>query len=446
MLPPDTLTAGVHYEWQARTTDTLTHAVSAWSESGRFWAIGRPGAAVEDVSLVPSTRVGGARLGCGRNKVYAYTKGGQHMLGEITPLVSVEWGRLRDDISHCLITTAGFRYDCAEMLETLHTWMHELVVFRDGVRVWEGPITRILDSPEGLTIEAKDVMAWPYRRIMRQGYNDAFRVVNGVEFGDYTVVDRARLIILNALARDDPNVIPYLTTYNFPDDAGQSRIVPDFAKTAWEEVDDLAATGGLDYTTVGRRIILWDTHRAIGKLQEMRNENFSTPPVVTEYGMLLATTYGVTNNSGIYGTAERDPLGYGPVELLASAFGESEDNSAAAEETLTEEQRRALEIVLTSQAERGIASRWPAPIIVRVPDQATLTPQTEVDINHLVPGVWVPLRAQGTLRQIAQWQKLDVLNVTETASDAEKVSVTFSPAPNGGQDPDAEGGTEVVDA
>ena len=439
VLSEDTFIGGTHYEWQVRTTDTLTHAVSAWSESGLFWGIAHPGIAVEDVSLVPSTRVGGARLGCGRNKVYAYTKGGQHMLGEITPVVSIEWNRLRDDISRCLITTAGFRYDCGEMLETLHTWMHELVVFRDGVRVWEGPITRILDSPQGLTIEAKDVMAWPYRRIMRQGYNDAFRVVNGVEFGDFTVVERAKLIILNALARDDPNVIPYLTTYNFPDDAGQSRIVPDFAKTAWEEVDDLAATGGLDYTTVGRRIILWDTHRPIGRLQEMRNENFSAAPVVTEYGMQLATTYGVTNNSGIFGVVDRDPLSYGPVELLASAFGETEDANAAAEAALTREQREALERVLTGQAERGIASRYPAPIQVRVPDGSTLTPQTEVDINHLIPGVWVPLRAQGTLRQIAQWQKLDVVNVAETAEAAETVSVTFSPAPNAGQDPDVEG-------
>jgi hypothetical protein len=73
-----------------------------------------------------------------------------------------------------------------------------------------------------------------------------------------------------------------------------------------------------------------------------------------------------------------------------------------------------------------------------VPDGSTLTPETEVDINHLIPGVWVPLRAQGTLREIAQWQKLDVVNVTESADEAEKVSVTFSPAPNGGQDPDAD--------
>ena len=439
VLPPDTFVAGVHYEWQVRTTDRLTHAVSAWSDSGFFWAIGAPGAAVLDVSLIPSNRVNGAQLGCGHNKVYAYVKGGQHMLGEITPLVSVEWGRLRDDLSHCQITTAGFRNDCGEMLASLRTWMHELVVFRDGVRVWEGPITRIQDTPQGLTIEAKDVMVWPYRRIMRQGYNDAFRVVNGVEFGDFTVVERARLIILNALARDDPNVIPYLTTFNFPDDAGQSRIVPDYSKTSWEEVDDLAATAGLDYTTVGRRIILWDTHRAIGKLQELRNDNFSNSPIVTEYGMLLATTYAVTNNSGIFGVVERDPLGYGPVELLASAFGESEaDAGAVVEEVLTSEARLALEKVLTSQAERGIASRYPAPVQVRVPDGSTLTPETEVDINHLIPGVWVPLRASGTLREIAQWQKLDVVNVTETADEAEKVSVTFSPAPNGGQDPDSE--------
>lgn len=441
LVPAGTFGPGARYEWQVRTQDTLTSAVSDWSPSETFWGTVAPGSAVTG-SVIPRAFDSPQMLGCGHNRVFVYRKGGTHLVGEITPLVDVTWRRVRDDLSNILLHTNGWGVDCGRMLADIHTWTHELVVFRDGKRVAEGPITRIEDSANGLEIEAKDVMAWLYRRIMRQGYNDAYRVVNGVELGNYTVVERALLIALNALAPDDPNVIPYLTTFDFPDDAGQSRVVEDFAKTAYEEIDDMAATAGLDYTTVGRRIMFWDTHRPIGRLPEMRTGNFTAPPVITEYGMQLATTYGVTNNNGIYGLAERGPEPYGLVELLASAYGETQTPAAGSEEVLTSAARLALQQTLTSQAVRGIGPRFPAPVVVRVPDGTAVTPETPIDINHLVPGVWVPLRAEGTLRTIAQWQKLDLVEVNETSTSAEQVRVTFSPAPNGGADPDADPLTE----
>src|SRR6185436_18290223 len=96
--------------------------------------------------------------------------------------------------------------------------------------------------------------------------------------GLLSVVRRAALLITQALAPFDPNVLPYLTALEFANDAKESRIVADWSRSCWEEVDDLAATGGLDYCTVGRRIILWDTHRPIGRLPEMRDGDFSDSP------------------------------------------------------------------------------------------------------------------------------------------------------------------------
>jgi hypothetical protein len=118
-----------------------------------------------------------------------------------------------------------------------------------------------------------------------------------------------------------------------------------------------------------------------------------------------------------------------------SSFGE---DAAGSTEVLTAAQQQAAVEVLTEQANRGIASRYPAPYIVRVPDNSQLMPDVPVGINQLVPGVWIPLRAQGTAVEIAQWQKLDQVQVTQDDS-GEQVKVTMSPAPNAGQDPDAEG-------
>jgi hypothetical protein len=59
-----------------------------------------------------------------------------------------------------------------------------------------------------------------------------------------------------------------------------------------------------------------------------------------------------------------------------------------------------------------------------------------VDIQMIVPGVWVPLSSGATCRTVTQWQKLDSMTVHQDGS-GEQVTVVMSPAPGAGQDPDA---------
>jgi hypothetical protein len=462
-VPGNRFQAGFLYEWQIRTySDHNVETPSGWSESGLFVAATEPGSAITEPPLAEDLRPAGA-LGCGHHRVFVYDRGGQVLRGEIKPLVRVLWGRKRDDIANCIVDTNGFDQDCCELLGSLQSWAHELVVFRDGDRVFEGPITRITYTSTSVEIEAKDVMAYLYRRVMRQGYNDSYRRIDltpksppkplpSTGGGPYTiiglntVVDRALQITLNALAYQDPNVLPYVTAIRYDDDAVQSRIVPDYSRTAWEEIDDLAATAGLDYTTVGRRIVYWDTHRMIGRLPEMRDNDFSDPVIVTEYGMQLSNFFAVTNNNGIAGVAY--PLNhnannwfkdYGPVEMVASSYGEQE-GAAVSTDALTPRQRDALVSSLRKQAVRNIADRYPVPVVVRVPDNSALSPQVNLSINQLIPGVWIPLRATLTCRQFAQWQKLDEVTVEEVGGQ-EAVRIIMSPAPHGGDDdPDLSGG------
>jgi len=451
-LPPDTFVPGYQYEWQVRTYDTVgTGVASGWSASGTFWGIGTPGELALGPPIADSPFIQGA-LGCGEYRAFIYAQGGMRVIGEITPMTDLNFKRVRDDISNCLIHSNGFGQDCCALYASLRCWMHEIVVFRDGVRVWEGPITRIGYTVDSVEIEAKDVMGYLYRRVMRQGYNDSYQTVPGSEVDPkerivlpvLNVVERAERIIINALAPYDPNVLPYLTSIKFSDDAKQSRVVPDFNQTAWEQVDDLAATAGLDYTVIGRRIILWDTHRLLGKLPEMRDGDFSDPPVVTEYGMQTCNYMVVTNNSGVYAAArpvhETTPFqSYGPIEMVASDYAGSD---AATDDVLTAEARQDLIDNLTDQARRNIDDRWPTPVIVRVPDNSTLNPAIAVGFDQLVPGVWIPLRSTATCREVVQWQKLDSVTVNVDAGGGEKVQVVMSPAPNGG-DPDADAAAEA---
>jgi hypothetical protein len=432
VLPAGSLMPGFRYEWAARTYRTSDGTVSDWSDSSYFRSIdtiGSTGSAPQVIDATPSPG-----LGTGTHRAFIYDRGGRIIRGELTPLNSVTWGRKRDDIGSASVTVSGFGDDCGELLRNTHTWINELVIFRDGVRVFEGPITLLTDSVDGFTIQADDVMRYVYRRIMRQGYNDSYHLIQGQPEGLLTVVRRASLIIADALARDDPNVLAHLTPIMYDDDARQSRVVADYAKTAWEEVDDMAANAGLDYSTIGRRIILNDTHRPIGRLPEMRGADFTDPPVISEYGMQLADYYAVTNGTGEWGAVEQNNSPYGGVEILVSSFSENSTDEAQA---LTPQALSKLRAALTDQAKRGIVQRYPAPYVVRVPDNSQLLPSVQVGINQLVPGVWIPLRAQGTAIEIAQWQKLDAMQVEEVKGN-EKVTVTMSPAPGRGADPDAD--------
>jgi hypothetical protein len=434
VLPENTFGSGIRYEWQVRTY-TSTEFVSDWSDSATFWGTA-PGSAVREVRS-PVLWVPAPSLGSGHNRAFIYARGGEQILGEIGKTDKIVWGRKRDDISIADVDVSDLSN--REFLSSIRSLMHELVIFRDGERVWEGPITSITYPSGKLRLQARDVMFWPYRRIMRQGYNDAYRLVNGQQVGLRTVVERATLIVMNCLAYDDPNVLDYLTPITHESDARQSRSAPDYSRMAWEEIDDIAATGGLDYTVVGRRIVFWDTHQPLGRLPEMRSGDFADPPVVSEYGVATANHFGVTNNNGVYGIAQRgvvdrDPLYYGWVEQLASAYGETA--STADSTTLTRTAKENLSRTLSEQADRNISGRWPTPLIVRVPDNTTLNPDINIGIQQLVPGVWIPLRAEHELRELAQWQKLDSITVTEEKT--EKITVVMSPAPNAGEDPDAD--------
>jgi hypothetical protein len=447
-LDPETFNPAVHYEWQVRTT-TSSITTSAWSQSQFFWSANTPGVAIDPIGL-DQTREQGT-LGSHTNRIFVYTQGGGVLLGEITPCYQKTWHRKRDAIANCLVHVNQWDRDQQAFYRTLKPWAHEIVVFRNGERVFEGPITRIDGDRSSLEIEAKDVMAYVYRRIMRQGYNDSYQINNGEQVGLNTVVWRARQIIMNALVYHDPNVLPYLSVLQHPQDAIQSRVVKDYTKTAWQEIDDLAATAGLDYTTIGRRIVLNDTHQPIGRLPEMGDGDFSEPPRVTVYGMSYATDFAATNNNGVYGLAIRRDRGVIPafglpiitdftdtgyVEMIASEYGES-DVAGAGTDSMTPEQIARLVATLEAQAERNIANRFPMPVVVRVPDNATLSPDINLGMRQLIPGVWIPLRSSGGVIEASQWQKLDSMTVEETDA-GEKISVIMSPAPNQGVDPDAE--------
>lgn len=416
LLPPG------HYEWRVQTRDT-NGVWSFYSPVVRFWVVAAPQSG--EVKPIPSETIDGATLGCGTHRVEIFRRGGLNRVGELTQISYVDYGRVRDDISTSKIVISGWDVDCGELLANLQTWAYEVVITRENGyssdRVWEGPITLLTYEVDKVTIESKDVIGYAYRRIIKQAMSDT---KNGA-----TVTARAAQVVQNAFAPDDPNVLAYLNVLSQPDDAMQYRSTPAYARTAFEEIDDMAANAGLDYTVVGRSILLWSTRNKIGTLPEFRDVDLGSPPIVSEYGMNMANVYAISDGNGIWGQATRgldvsgnDPI-YGLVEMLSSTWA-----TDSADETGTYTQEGVATVVesFEESAERSIASRYPPPVIVRVPDNTTLNPGTVLSIQHLVPGVAIPLRSTGTLRTVVAMQKLDSMRVVEQ-NGKETISITLSP-------------------
>lgn len=198
-----------------------------------------------------------------------------------------------------------------------------------------------------------------------------------------------------------------------------ARTLP-YEMTAFEHIDNYAARGGLDYTVVGRSILFFDVHQRIGQTPLVTADDFLGDPIITQYGMELATYVAMTDGKGNFGDAGGVDPYYGEWEILHQAYDEDAQGSNPEDPPSVEE--------LRSQARRTYLQGSKPPLVVRVPDNTSLNPNGVLTISDLVPGVWIPLSASLPGRAVSQMQKLDSMTVEETAEAGEDIKVTLSPA------------------
>lgn len=363
-------------------------------------------------------------LHCEQHTVFIYDRGGDRLLGTLGPLSRVKWERLRDDISQATAYVAARNHECNTALGLAAAGRSEMVIYRGDERVWEGPITHIAYQGDSVEVTARDVIHYAYRTIMKEEYNNAFpNIVKAVR--------RIERILRTEMARMEAqnppvNVLPHLVVHETPDSAGTSAHTLPFEMTVFEHMDNLAARGGLDYCAVGRGIHLWDVHEPLGMTAMIGAEDFIGDVVITEYGMDLATVAAITDGKGRAGIVGGSDPFYGLVEVLETAF----DESSGDQWDDTDEQPEPPSIAeMRSQAQRILAGRNPAPVVVRVPDNSTLNPNGTLAVADLVPGTFIPLTASLPGRTLSQMQKLDRVTFEETADAGETIQVVLSPAP-----------------
>lgn len=369
---------------------------------------------------------------------FIFDRGGQKRISPLLDISSIRWERGRDEMTEATVRLeADSCARQAELIQSLRTHRHELVIYRGSQRVWEGPLYRIGSYATHVEIVAKDVLAYifatPLSRVwdntaagdgvmpMTQRFENIINyelTTNRTQYVYNAGTDTWDPVPVVAWENIDPpiNVLPFLDVHHFPNEAETAAKTLPYEMTIGEHLLSAARVSGIDFTAVGRRIVLWDVSRHLGRLPQMTDANFYSNVIVTEYGSDHQQSAYVVGQEGVYGQAiNLDNLDYyGPWTNVYTAYNEEGDNLPSQAE-------------LNSQAQRNLTGRSPAPIEVRIPDNSSIILSDEITIDLLVPGVQVPLLATLNARQISQMQKIDHLVVTEDA-EREEIKVTLTPA------------------
>lgn len=334
--------------------------------------------------------------GCGVHQAYVVDRDGA-VVTPVDILVLVEWTRVLDDVStaHVVINPDG---DCCAALGNVRTWRHKLVIARDGVTVWEGPIIQAEWSFGKVELWASDVLVWLDRRVPHQS----------ITFDGTDLTDIANWLIEDGFAPDDPgHTVEILGSAGVE---GGREYTVDIGQTG-DHLRDLADTG-LDYTAVGSTIVLMpeDWSANVGMLTDV---DLPAGLIVAEDGSALATRYIVhgDEDSGVRGVSGGTDAYYG---LLERSVEETSVKTSSSAEAAARSRR---------------AANYPVPVFLSS-DEVTLSPEAAVEVGRLVPGWCVDVATAATCRPLTQRLKIVGLKVSEDG-DGESVQVALAPMSSG---------------
>jgi hypothetical protein len=363
-----------------------------------------------------------SEIGCGIHTAHIYRKGGLIRVMELTPLTKVVWNRIRDDISGANVFV-GITPECASELANLKSVVQELHIFRNGVKVWEGPITRLEFRYDTVEVWAQDILWVAKHTALSKGYDQ--KGTRKAKCGwrmNWLLKDMT-------YAKDgDPwKVLNRIQWKQGGDEPETTKVVNAWSTTTWDDFDAYAEDGGMDYTVVGRDIYFWDTHFAWRILPDLYDRYLTDEPAIVEYGNEFQTRAIVTDgngNNGQYTTTDAAILAeYRYVDTIHSAYNEGQ--------SVTTKPTAADIKAWTEQAKTIVNANPKPPLRIRVSENSGLTPEAPYDINDLIPGSWVKVVVERLIKKITGddvWHKLDTVSVTEEGGK-EVVQISTVTAP-----------------
>lgn len=338
-----------------------------------------------------------AVAGCGTHRAVIVDRDGATITAADV-LTYIEWSRQLDDTSSARVTVNPGG-DCCEKLANVRSWRHSLLIFRDDVAVWQGPIIQIEWGFGQVEITASDISAWLARRVPHASRT----------FTNDDLTEVARWLITDGFRPDDPG---HQIDVIEPARVRGGRAYSINEGQTLDHLSDLAETG-LDWTVIGSKFVLlpesWSA--SVGRLTEA---DMPEGLAVTEDGASLATRWIVAGEEGgdLIGEAGGTDEYYG---LLERYVEQTSITTAAAS---------------ADAAAAKLRTSRQAPVFIDT-QEVTISPQAAVSVPDLVPGWCLDVTTIRTCRSVSQRLKITGLKVVEEAGSgdspgAESVQVQVS--------------------
>lgn len=310
------------------------------------------------------------------------TRGGRRRVATLGQVTGVTWTRTLSETSWATVTVKPRGRGCSAALDGAIPWGHELALYRDRELVWCGPLMDEPDDGNTVTLSALDLSAWLGKRLVHDGYDTTG------EPADLTTI--AWGLLRDALSPDDPGVLQHVDARLTGVTA--ERWVDPETTMADADLAQLVALG-LDWTMVGRRMVLFGRAESLGRIAHLYGRHFTGPLPSVRAGAGVVTR-AVVQGGGVRGEAGGVHPVLGLLEDLVSSSTVESDEDAA---TLA-------------------AAHLYTPTVLLSGTELRLTARAPVSIHQLVPGVVAAVSGAGA-----------ACRVTGTAAQLTKVTVEWSP-------------------
>ncbi|GHA94720.1 hypothetical protein [Streptomyces chryseus] len=372
-----------------------------------------------------------ASLGCAQEyRAIVHWRGGSLPFTSpgVSALTSVSWNRTLNDTSEASITIAkgAAGAECCAQLGQIEPFAHDLSIYRDSELVWQGPVFRVTESRRRFVIEAHDVTEWLARtvnttllRYVSTNPADPKRQSPIQQIAE-SVIRENLAGGLYASSPDWPKMLPYIVRQ---DDTVTARFEKD--GTADNEIwivpilrilDEELVPRGLEYTTVGRALVLGRSQTTADPAQaRLTLDSFAGDVEIVRDGTNAASLVWVTNQE------DQDISGsqFGVSGVVSGYYGRLDHLIRTTAEGLTAYD-------LWQIARGSYTGRHPVPTSLRIPDGAGLATTAPVSMRQLVPGVRIDVAATGMCMGLSQPYRLSDVDV-DWGENGENVGVSLIP-------------------
>ncbi|MGA5497691.1 hypothetical protein ACPCSP_25340 [Streptomyces cinereoruber] len=346
----------------------------------------------------------------------------------VSALTSVVWNRTANDTGEAtiLISKSMAGASCCGDLGRIEPWVHELSLYRDGELVWQGPIIRVTENRTRFRVEALDVTAWLARcvntTVLRYLATDPAdpHHVGPVQEIAHRIITENLAGGLYAPTPDWPRMLPYIVR---DDDSIVTRFEKDGTddNSVWQVpilqiINDELVPRGLEYTTVGRALLLGRPQTTSDPAQARLDlDSIEGDVEIVRDGTAGATLVWVTNQN------DEDISGaqYGVSGVVSGVYGRLDTLIRSTAEGLSAYD-------LWQLARASYNGRNPMPTSLRIPVGSSLSPRAPVTIRQLVPGVRIDVAAVGMCMGLTQPYRLSDLEV-EWGDSGENVGISLVP-------------------